>query len=136
MNNNNKYVQEWFRLADNDLFIAESTFSNHPEMHEIICYHCQQSAEKYLKGFLLFNATKPPKIHEIDKLCEMCAEFDIRFDEIAKICAPMTAYSNQPRYPFEIELDEYQAKQAIDYAQQIKNFDPLFEVRKELEKPE
>ena len=128
-----EYINEWFQFGDNDLTVAELTLSNYPEMYEIICYHCQQSSEKYLKGFLFYHGVKPPKIHEIDTLCEICAKFDAGFDEIIKICAVLTMYGVTPRYPYEAELDESNANQAIEYARQIKDFAPLVKVRDELE---
>jgi hypothetical protein len=32
---------------------------------EIICFHCQQSAEKYLKAFLFSNDIEPDKTHNL-----------------------------------------------------------------------
>jgi len=37
-----------------DLNTAEYLKNMKPLPIEIICYHCQQSAEKYLKGYLVF----------------------------------------------------------------------------------
>jgi HEPN domain-containing protein len=47
---NIKEAQEWQRLAAMDLNTAEYLQNMSPLPLEIICYHCQQSAEKYLKG--------------------------------------------------------------------------------------
>ena len=47
-------VSEWFRFADTDLLTAQhvmKTMISQP--FELICYHCQQAAEKYLKGYLI-----------------------------------------------------------------------------------
>ena len=44
--------KEWFEIGDSDLASAEFLLKMHPVPNEIICYHCQQAAEKYLKGFL------------------------------------------------------------------------------------
>lgn len=42
-------IVEWFRFANMDLTTAKFNFENmHPAPLEIICYHCQQAAEKYL----------------------------------------------------------------------------------------
>ena len=46
--------QEWQRIAAMDLSTAEYLLGMSPLPIEIICYHCQQSAEKYLKGYLVF----------------------------------------------------------------------------------
>ena len=129
-----KYIFEWFQFADYDLDAAEVLLSYRPQRYEIICYHCQQAAEKYLKGYLFYCGTEVPKIHLLDRLCEMCSEFDVGFDEIAKQCATLTAYGVQPRYPDEIYVDEALMKQALAYARQIKEFASLVAVRQELEK--
>ena len=50
-------LQEWIDRGHNDFRSADylSTM-HHPTPDEIICYLCQQSAEKYLKAFLfLYN---------------------------------------------------------------------------------
>ena len=47
----NNEVQQWFTFAQKDLAVAKhlrDTF--YPEPMEIICYHCQQAAEKAIKG--------------------------------------------------------------------------------------
>lgn len=46
-------AQEWFDLAVMDMRSAEYLTNMKPVPIEIICYHCQQSAEKYLKGYLV-----------------------------------------------------------------------------------
>ena len=47
---NIKEAQEWQRLAALDLRTAEYLLNMSPLPIEIICYHCQQSAEKSLKN--------------------------------------------------------------------------------------
>ena len=130
-----KYIYEWFRYGDTDLKYAEHGLSMHPQPYELICYHCQQSGEKYLKGYLYYRGfDEVPKIHSLDKLCAMCSEHDISFDEITKQCATLTEYGVQPRYPDEIYIDEGLMKKALKYAKHIRDFAPLQAARSELEK--
>jgi len=130
-----KNILKWFQFADNDLDTAEILLLNRPQHYEIICYHCQQAVEKYLKGYLLFQGVEfPPKIHNLITLCELCSNYNDRFDSIQNECGILTIYGVQPRYPDEIYLTEELMKQAISYARQIKNFGPLTAVWKELEK--
>ena len=50
----NKIVQEWFRISQNDLISAQHLFNDlYPKQTEISCYHSQQCAEKALKGYLI-----------------------------------------------------------------------------------
>jgi HEPN domain-containing protein len=57
-----KSVYTWFQFADVDLALAEHALSMHPQPLEAICYHCQQSSEKYLKGYLLYKGLDVPRL--------------------------------------------------------------------------
>jgi len=128
------YVSEWFRFAASDLFSAEYLLGRYPQPLELICYLCEQSTEKYLKGYLIYRGVEePPRIHKLDALCEMCSEYDERFREIEKACNVLTQYGVQPRYPNEIEISEQDMKKALEYARQVQDFELLTDVLKELE---
>ena len=54
MDNNNELWIDWYRFGDMDLNAAEILRDYSPQKPlEIICYHCQQCAEKFsLLSFL------------------------------------------------------------------------------------
>ena len=110
---NQLQAKEWRRLAEMDLLSAEYLLNMHPIPLEIICYHCQQAAEKYLKGYLIINGKNPPKTHDLDELCKLCTEISTVFTDIADHCSDLTAYGVQPRYPMDIKLAEQDTKQAL-----------------------
>ena len=114
--------KEWQRLADMDLKTAEYLKEMKPLPIEIICYHCQQSAEKYLKGYLVFCGVAPPKMHDLDELCKICIKYSDTFNNIADHCSDLTAYGVQPKYPMELTLDEDDMNQALYGAKEVKNF--------------
>ena len=128
-------ASEWLRFGDMDLEVSEHTMKlMRPAPYEIICYHCQQAVEKYLKGYLNFRGVEdPPHIHHLTKLCLLCVEYDESFNDILRECAFLTGYASGSRYPDEIYVDEEITKQAISYANRIKDFAPLAAVRQELE---
>ncbi len=66
---------------------------------EVVCYHCQQSAEKYLKSYLVLHGENPPRTHDLDELCKLCSETHDGFGKIADQCSDLTAYGVQTRYP-------------------------------------
>jgi HEPN domain-containing protein len=69
---------------------------------EIICFHCQQAAEKWLKGYRVYmGIAEIPKTHELNKLRDACADFDPRFEEIAEECDFLMQFGVTPRYPDE-----------------------------------
>lgn len=115
-------AQEWQRLAEMDLSSAEYLLKMHPVPVEIICYHCQQSAEKYLKGYLVLHGINPPKIHDLDELCKLCMKWSDTFKDIADQCSDLTAYGVQPRYPMEMMLEEQDMWQALNSAKTIRDF--------------
>jgi len=127
------YIAEWFQFADMDLESAEYLQGKRPQPLEIICYHCQQSAEKNLKGYLIFKGiTEPPKTHDLIILNDMCQDFDKRFNKIERACDILTRYGVQPRYPREIGVIENDAQKALEYARNIRDFEQLAEVRREV----
>ena len=115
-------AQEWQRLAEQDLNSAGYLLNMRPVPLEIVCYLCQQSAEKYLKGYLVLYGINPPKIHDLNELRKLCSELSDTFKDIADQCSDLTAYGVQPRYPMELMLEEQDMRQALNSAKAIRNF--------------
>lgn len=119
---NIKEYKEWQRLADMDLKTAVYLKKMKPLPVEIICYHCQQSAEKHLKGYLVLWEVVPPKMHDLDELCKLCIKYSDSFNIISDVCSDLTVYGVQPRYPMELVIDADNMKQAIDSAKKVMKF--------------
>ncbi|MBU7006198.1 HEPN domain-containing protein [Phosphitispora fastidiosa] len=115
-------AQEWRRLAEQDLNSAGYLLNMCPVPLEIVCYLCQQSAEKYLKAYLVLNGLNPPKIHDLNELCKLCSKLSDIFKYIADQCSDLTAYGVQPRYPMELMLEEQDMRQALNSAKAIRDF--------------
>ena len=122
-----EYITEWFQFADMDLASAEHLANTmYPKPLEIICYLCQQSAEKNLKGYLICKTiAEPLKTHDLIFLNTKCTKFDNHFCEIDKICGVLNRYGVQPRYPNELGINENDTQKALEYARQIRDFEPL-----------
>lgn len=91
---------------------------------DTICFHCQQSAEKYIKGYLTWKKKKFPRVHDLVYLLNLCIEIDPSFKNIEKEIRELTEYSTETRYPNDIYI-EYtidEAKEALNKAKRIKNF--------------
>lgn len=76
-----KYVTDWLIRADEDILMAELAIKNAGPPN-LICFHAQQSAEKYLKAFLSFCEFTVRKIHDLPTLIAQCAKFDTAFLEL------------------------------------------------------
>ncbi len=115
-------VKEWLDYANRDLRSAKYLLDMRPIPVEIICYHCQQAAEKALKGYLIHQDIEPVKTHDLRLLCKMCSCIDKNFDDISQACANLTPYAVQPRYPLAIRISDSDTKTAIIDAGQVMNF--------------
>jgi HEPN domain-containing protein len=56
-----KDVMEWLQLGDDDFDSAKLLNEAVRKHCEIICYHCAQSVEKYLKAYLVYLNIVPEK---------------------------------------------------------------------------
>jgi HEPN domain-containing protein len=112
-------AQEWWRLADMDLSTAEYLVGMRPMPIEIICYHSQQAAEKYLKGYLVLHGNTPPKTRDLNVLLKQCTILSPELQNISDPCSDLTAYGVQPRYPMEWVLDEVDVHQALANAKAV-----------------
>ena len=117
-----KTVLEWFYFADADYDSALILNDAYRKHNEIICFHCQQAVEKYLKGFLCYNGVIPSKIHILETLCALCSEFDSSFNDIAKDCAYLSPFAVHARYPLEMEITSTSTVGSLEIVRMIKDF--------------
>lgn len=115
-------AKQWLQYALNDLLVAKNCLAMRPKQTEIACYHCQQSAEKALKSFLVFCKTEPPRIHDLRILCQLCIKQNEEFSTISNICSDLNPFGTQIKYPNEIAPDESLALEAVNAAQKIYSF--------------
>jgi len=118
-----KEARQWIELADKDLALAEHTAKTmRPVPHEIVCFHCQQFVEKYLKAFLVSKGQEPPYIHDLVKLTALCEAENPELGQIKQKCIILTQYGVQPRYPNDMEINEEDMTRALHFAADIKAF--------------
>ena len=116
-------VAEWFRFANMDLTTAKFDLENmHPAPLEIICYHCQQAAEKYLKGAIIAFGEEPEKTHDLSKLVTVLQGFTDIPEGFRQIALRLTLYGVRTRYPLAIAVDEEQTKSAVAHAEAVKSW--------------
>lgn len=122
-----KLAKEWLITADEDFNVAKLLYSerNYPKA---CCFHCHQAAEKYLKGFLVYNGKdieEEFKIHNLNKLFDYCREANKDFDKdggLEKACNFLNKYYIATRYPGDME--EYtweEVKEALESVEIIKD---------------
>jgi HEPN domain-containing protein len=120
--NKQDHVREWITMADVDIEAAMYLTGMRPQPMGVICFHCQQSAEKYLKAFLLSRDELVPKIHDLAELNRRCFRHDSDFASIETQCIRLTSYAVETRYPYFLDLNEADVRMAIHDAGEIKRF--------------
>lgn len=116
-------VRSWFRKAENDLINAENTMKMETPPTDTVCFHSQQCAEKYIKGFLTFNEIYFPKTHSIEDIVELCKQIIPEIESELDNVEILSSYGVEVRYPDEIYYDipKEDAQEAIDLAKKVKS---------------
>ena len=122
-------VKEWFQIADDDFYSAQILYEQVRKPYEIICYHCAQAVEKYLKGYLTYQNEIPEKTHNLTYLGRICIEKDIEFTNVKFEFDFLNRYANDIRYPHKYEVNENDTKFSISAVEKIKNIKPLAELK-------
>ncbi len=69
-------VQTWLFKADHDLRSAQRLADGDDPLLDTAIYHCQQSAEKAVKGFLVYQDVRVRKTHDIVELSAEAVKID------------------------------------------------------------
>ena len=116
----------WFAKARQDLKTAKHLHPIEADFYSGIVFHCQQCAEKAIKGFLTFHNVRVLKTHDMDKLLSFTVgidpEISVKFSKIRVF----TKYAVEYRYPdAEMNLpslDDLAVTDALKIAEDILNY--------------
>jgi HEPN domain-containing protein len=96
-------VKSWFRKANQDLRLAKLVFATQPDLLETGVFHCQQAAEKAMKGFLSFHKVRLEKTHDLRILIELIASVDAKAAGALAGADKLTKFATAYRYPDAME---------------------------------
>lgn len=110
----NALIAEWIEKADGDYFTAQREFrARKNPNYDAVCFHCQQSVEKYLKAFLQEHAVVFPKTHSLIELLELCLPVDTTFELQRDLMIKLERYAVHYRYPGQ-SADKDEARAALN----------------------
>ena len=89
----------WFQKAEQDLFAADSLMQLEAPPFSVICFHYQQAAEKYLKGFLAFHGQQFVRTHDLLALLDLCVRLAPAMAALRSPSSHLTDYAVSVRYP-------------------------------------
>jgi HEPN domain-containing protein len=115
-------VRRWLQKASGDLTVAEIVARGPEAIWEASVYHCQQAAEKALKGILAYWDRPIAKTHNLMLLLQMASRTEPRFSTSKDAAARLTPFATAYRYPGRLDSpDLEQVHIALDDATSIFN---------------
>ena len=115
-------VKEWIRKAEED-FISALVLARkrNPPLSGNVCFHCQQAAEKYLKGYLANNDISFPKTHDLVSLKDLASGRLPEIEFIVDLLKYLNRFASVSRYPGE-DATVVQARRALKAAREVRAF--------------
>lgn len=121
MADSNRYL-DWFEKAQQDLKGAK-ILMEHDGGYDLVAFHCQQSIEKALKGWLLKAAGTLVDGHSLVYLCRTAISNGAELKPHLKDCAYVNQFYIETRYPADMpmELSKDEARECLDIADTVLN---------------
>ncbi|MCD4819063.1 MAG: HEPN domain-containing protein [Candidatus Cloacimonetes bacterium] len=117
-----KLIANWKIKPDNDIEIVKIGLASNKIISDVLCFHCQQCVEKYLKLFLIYHNIDFPKTHNISIILEECKKIDSNFTVLQDIVY-LTEYAVEIRYPDDFYIPDLEETQkAYNNALKVKDF--------------
>lgn len=101
------YVQQWIKKADSDIKTAKILMDEEMEDYFTCAFHSQQSAEKFLKAYLVRYQIEFRKTHDLDELLNLTDSVDPSLRNEISSCVWITHYGVEFRYPGEYPVVDH-----------------------------
>ena len=114
-------IHAWLSFADMDYEAANILYAHYPRPCEIICYHCQQAAEKAIKAVYIFLDMPGgiPRKHDLSFLLNQIQnKIDIS-KKLRQYADVLNVYGIVSRYPNEMHVDDERTKVALHHADYV-----------------
>lgn len=92
-------ITEWIESAERDRDTVAILSAAARVPYEIVAYHCQQCAEKYLKTLFVRNRHRTPFIHDLLKLNRQVQSVCTVLEQCEVECERLTPFGTATRYP-------------------------------------
>ena len=94
-------TREGLDKAEGDFGVAERESAATQANYDAICFHAQQCAEKYLKGWLNERGIRFPKTHDLLVLLDLALPVDPILETLRAPLAHLSDFAFEFRYPGE-----------------------------------
>ncbi len=94
-----RQTAKWVHKAERDWEVAHKLAAETPPPRDIVCFHCQQAAEKYLKALLQENGLVVPRTHDLADILDLLLSGDATLARLRRKADSLTQYAVDYRYP-------------------------------------
>ena len=116
-------AHNWLMKSRRDLLSAKRLARGAEPYLDTAIYHCQQSVEKAVKGWLVYHDQSFEKTHDLRLLVTQASEVDSKFTDWFEIAVQVAPYATAYRYPGEIlEPTEEEYEEAFKAASKFYEF--------------
>ena len=112
-------TREWVKKAEDDKLAAHELAHGPDRLHDQVCFHCQQSAEKYLKALLEEQGLPVPKTHDLEILLSNLATQFPALLKLRRGLSILVDYAVDSRYPGN-HTTKRQATSALRWAVKVR----------------
>ncbi len=110
---------EWLAKAEEDYSVAKGLLRRRKIPADSVCFHSQQSAEKYFKAILQENGVRFGKTHDLEGLLRLCLAIFPQLTLLGGDAQLLNDYAVRYRYPG-IDATANQAKLAAKAAGRVR----------------
>lgn len=111
---------EWVEKAEVDWQVAQrSNRARNVELHDAVCYHCQQCIEKYLKARLNEASIRFTKTHNLEDLLKLLLPVEPGWSALQPKMVALNPYAVLFRYPG-FDATKADAKAAIKDCKELR----------------
>jgi len=96
-------VRNWLTKALRDLKAAKTLSADPKPLLDAAIFHCQQAAEKAVKGYLVYRDIRFLKTHDVRSLVMAAASVEPSFSSWLRVGEKLTPYIAEFRYPAEAD---------------------------------
>ena len=112
-------VKEWIQKAEEDFAAALKLIGAKGRFYNVVCFHCQQSVEKYIKAIMQFNEKHIKKTHSLAFLADQVKECLPRIELFSEDLKWLDVFAVQIRYPGE-KAGKNDAVKAVNISKSIR----------------
>lgn len=115
-----RLTAEWVRKDEADFVAAGQLEFENILLRDVICFHCQQCAEKYLKALLTDLSVTVPRTHNLVSLLPLLVPHHRSLGSFRRGLDFLTRYAVDTRYPGE-NATQRQAASALRWAIRVRD---------------